>query len=278
VADSLRSLPLGSIAILGTLAVLAVFGHQIAPFDPLEIQLSRALQPPILFGGNWPHVMGTDELGRDVLSRLIIGAGVSVRLALASLVLGGGLGTVIGLVSGYAAGRLDRLLMVVTDLVLSYPIILFALLLAVKFGAQESNVIFAVGLVLWTRFARVVRGDVLIVREQGYVVVARATGASAFRIVLRHILPNVASTILVLASLNVGFAILTEASLSFLGAGVPPPQPVWGSMVGLGARYAFTAWWIPTMPALAIMMTVLALNLLGDWMRDKFDVRLKLDT
>ncbi len=254
--------------------IFAVLADWISPYDPLEVRLSDRLAPPLLFGGGWSHPLGTDDLGRDILSRLIFGARISVFIAATALVLGGIVGTAIGIASGYVGGSLDSLLMRITDLAISYPVMLLALLLAVVIGPTTSNVILVAAFILWARFARVVRGEVLVVREQAYVALARVAGASPLRIMLAHILPNVANTVLVLASLNTGYVILVEASLSFLGAGVPPPQPAWGSMTALGMSYIQSAWWIATVPATAILLTVLALNLIGDWMRDRLDPRL----
>jgi peptide/nickel transport system permease protein len=266
--------PILSLSILTLLVVFAVFANQIAPFDPLTIHLSVRLEPPLLFGGTWQRPLGTDDLGRDILSRIIFGARTSVYIAATSLTLGAVFGTGVGIISGYVGGHLDSFLMRVADLAISYPVMLLALLLAVIVGPKTSNVILIVAFILWARFARIVRGDVLVVREQAYVALARIAGASSFRIMFRHILPNVMSTILVLASLNTGYVIVIEASLSFLGAGVPPPEPAWGSMTALGMNYFLTAWWVSSMPALAILLTVLAMNLFGDWVRDRLDPRL----
>jgi peptide/nickel transport system permease protein len=162
----------------------------------------------------------------------------------------------------------------ITDLTLSYPVVLLALLLAVALGPQTTNVIIAITFILWARFARVVRGEALLIREQPYIDAAEVIGAPGPWIVVRHVLPNLLNTIMVLASLQLGWVILIEASLSFLGAGVPPPEPAWGSMTALGRDFVVTAWWVPTMPGVAIMLTVLSLNLLGDWLRDRLDPRL----
>jgi peptide/nickel transport system permease protein len=269
------NLPWGSLLILSTLFGSAVFANVIAPFDPLQTNLPMRLTPPAFQTGNWTYVLGTDDAGRDILSRIIFGARTSLLLAGASLIVGASIGTCIGLVAGYAGGLRDVVLMRITDLTLSYPVILLALLLSVALGPRTANVIVAISFILWARFARVVRGEALLVKEQPYVDAARTVGASPSRIVVRHVLPNLANTIMVLASLQLGWVILVEASLSFLGAGVPPPEPAWGSMTALGRDYVVTAWWVPTMPGIAIMLTVLALNLLGDWLRDRLDPRLR---
>jgi peptide/nickel transport system permease protein len=267
--------PMLSLATVGALVFCALFANWIAPYkDPLMMHLSDRLQPPLLFGGNWRHLVGTDDLGRDILSRIIFGARLSVFITITSVTVGAVVGTAIGIVSGYAGGYTDSTLMRIADLAISYPVMLIALLLAVAVGPRISNVILIVAFILWARFARIVRGDVLVVRRNAYVDLARIAGGSALRIMFRHILPNVSNTILVLASLNTGYVIVVEASLSYLGAGVPLPQPAWGSMTALGMNYFLSAWWVSTVPALAILVTVLSLNLLGNWVRDRLDPRL----
>ena len=190
------------------------------------------------------------------------------------LLLGTGIGTVVGLVSGFFRGWVDTILMRLVDVMLALPIILFALILVVAVGPAISNVVIAIALVLWARFARVVRGEVLSVRESDYVALARVAGASNIRIIVRHLLPNVANTLLVLASLQVGWVIIVEATLSFLGAGVPPPTPAWGSMIAEGRLHVTSAWWLSAWPGLATMIVVLAFNLLGAWLRDTLDPKL----
>lgn len=270
-----RELPLWSLGVLAALLVTAVVGPFIAPHDPLAVNLPVRLTPPVFQGGSWTYPLGTDDAGRDILTRLIFGARVSLTVAGMSLLLGGAVGTSIGLLSGYAGGRLDALLMRITDLGISYPVILLVLVLAAAFGPQLSTLVVAIAFSVWARFARVVRDEVLVVREQNYVALAQLAGVPPHRIVLRHLLPNVANTIMVLLSLQLGQVIIIEASLSFLGAGVPPPEPAWGSMIALGRQYIVSAWWLPMMPGLAITVTILALNLFGDWLRDRLDPRLR---
>jgi len=270
-----RDLPLGSIAVLTILLTMAVIGPAIVAYDPLETDLPSRLLPPVFQGGSWAHPLGTDDAGRDILTRIVFGARLSLTVAITSLVLGGGVGTLVGLVAGYSGGRVDAVLMRIADLTISYPVILLALLLAAAFGPQTANLIFAIAFILWARFARVVRGEVLVIRELAYVALAQIAGTPPHRIVLRHIVPNVANTVMVLISLQLGQVIVVEASLSFLGAGVPPPQPAWGSMISFGRDYVLTAWWVPTMPGIAITATVLAFNLFGDWLRDRLDPRLQ---
>ena len=268
-------LPVVSLIVLGVFVVAAIFADVIAPFDPMETNLSNRLQPPVFDSGTWTHVLGTDGAGRDILSRLIFGARISLAIGVTALILGAVLGTAVGLVAGYFGGPLDTILMRLVDITISLPIFLLALLLAGRFGPTTLNVIIAVAFIMWSRFARVVRGEVLTLRERDYVALAKVAGSGPFGTMFRHILPNVFSTVVVLASLMLGWVLLVEASLSFLGAGVPPPEPAWGSMVALGREFITTAWWVPTMPGLAIMLAVLAMNVFGDWLRDRLDPTLR---
>jgi peptide/nickel transport system permease protein len=270
----MRGLPIASLTTLVVLLACALAPEAIAPHDPLMTNLSARLTPPAPMSGDWTYVLGTDDVGRDILSRIIHGARISLLLAAISLLVGAAIGTTVGLVAGYSGGRRDAVLMRITDLTLSYPVILLALLLAVALGPQTSNVVIAIAFILWARFARVVRGEALLIKQQPYIDAARVTGASSPRIVVEHVLPNLFNIILVLASLQLGWVILIEASLSFLGAGVPPPAPAWGSMTALGRDYVVSAWWVPTVPGVAIMLSVLSLNLIGDWLRDRLDPRL----
>jgi peptide/nickel transport system permease protein len=273
--EDLTRLPLGSLSVLVVLVTAAIFAPVVAPHDPLDVKLTARLLPPVFQGGTWDFPLGTDYAGRDMLSRIVFGARISLGIASASLLIGAAIGTCIGLIAGYSRGRVDAILMRITDLGISYPVILLALVLATAFGPQISNLILALAFTVWSRFAHVIRDEVLVVRELQYVALAQLAGAPPHRIVVRHVLPNVANTIMVLLSLQLGHVIVVEASLSFLGAGVPPPEPAWGSMIALGREYVFEAWWIPTMPGLAMTATVLALNLFGDWLRDRLDPRLR---
>lgn len=271
---SIRRLPVVSLVILSLFFVAALFSGFIAPHDPLEVDISRRLMPPALLGGEWSYPLGTDPNGRDILSRVIYGARIDIPIAFVSLVIGAVVGTVLGVIAGYIGGKTDVGIMRLTDLTLAFPMILLALLLAVARGPSATNVVVAVSVVLWARFARVVRGEVLSLRTREFVALAEIAGASRTRIIRCHIVPNIASTVLVLASLQVGWVILVEAALSFLGAGVPPPTASWGSMVSEGRDYIATEWWVSTIPGVAIMLAVLALNLLGDWLRDRLDPKL----
>jgi peptide/nickel transport system permease protein len=226
-------------------------------------------------GGSWDYPLGTDHLGRDVLTRVIYGARVSLSAGVLTVLLAGLVGAAIGLLSGFYGGRIDTVLMRAADSTLAFPIILFALILAVTMGPSFLNVISAIAIVLWARYARVIRGEVLSLKERDFVSQARITGCSARRIMVFHLFPNMLNTLIVLLTLQVGYVILVEASLSFLGAGIPPPTPAWGSMVAEGRDYITRAWWVSFFPGAAIMLVVLSLNLLGDWVRDTLDPKLR---
>ncbi|MGH7312066.1 MAG: ABC transporter permease, partial [Candidatus Rokuibacteriota bacterium] len=223
------------VTLLVILVLPALFAPWLAPHDPLEGRLAQKLKPPVwLAGGSWEFPLGTDPLGRDLLSRLIFGARVSLSVSLVAIFIGGLVGTVLGLVAGYFGGWTDTLIMRVVDVAFSLPTILLALVLAVVVGPSFETVIVIVALLLWARYARQVRGEVLSVRERDFVAQARIAGCSHLRIIFGHILPNVSNTLIVLATLQVGYVILLEGTLSFLGVGIPPPSPAWGLMVATG--------------------------------------------
>lgn len=271
-----RGLPLIPVAIIMVFFMFSAFGEYIAPHEATAQVLLDRLKPPDWTGeGTKSHLLGTDELGRDQLSRLIVGARASCIVALATLFVGGILGGMIGLVSGYLGGRVDSFVMRVADGVLAFPIVLLAILLAITIGPGFTSTVAAVSIIIWSRFARVIRGEVLTIKEREYVKVAKAVGASPLRIMAKHIFPNILNTLVVLLSLQVGWVIITEAILSFLGAGIPPPTPTWGNMVADGRQYIESAWWVALPPGLAILLVVLAFNLLGDWLRDRLDPKLR---
>ena len=262
--------------ILTIMTLAAIGAPWLAPHSPVEGSLPNQLLPPFWQqGGSRDFILGTDNLGRDILSRLIFGARVSLGVALIAILTGGGLGVTLGMISGYFGGWTDALLMRLTDLALSLPTILLALVLATMFEPSLMNVNLVVALVLWSRFARQVRGEVLSVKQKDFVALARIAGCSSMRILLSHILPNVGNTIIVIATFQVASVILLESTLSFLGVGIPPPMPAWGLMVAEGRDALVSAYWIAVFPGLAIAVTVLSLNLLGDWLRDVLDPRLR---
>ncbi len=254
-------------------AVVAVLAPLLAPHNPLLGTLSARLLPPAwLEGGKPAYPLGTDHLGRDVLSRLIFGARISLSVGLAAVLVAGSLGTMLGIVAGYLGGIADQLIMRVVDAWMAIPSLVFAIFLAAMVGQSALNVVLILGLVYWTRYARLVRGEVLSLRERDFVKLALVTGASPLRIMARHILPNVFNTTLVLATLMLGVVIVTEASLSFLGVGVPPPQAAWGLMLADGKQALMVGkWWLTVLPGLCIMLTVLAASVLGDYLRDRLD-------
>ena len=272
----LKHLPWIPLIIIGIMVFAAVFAPILAPYSPTKQTLRDKLLPPAWQEeGTSEHLLGTDILGRDILSRLIHGARVSMIVASTALLSGGVVGGALGIVSGYVGGKVDTLIMRAVDATLAFPTILFALLLAVTMGQGVLTVVLAVTLILWARFARVTRGEVLALKNNDYIALARIHGCSSFRIMAIHIMPNVFNTFMVMLTLHVGLVILTEASLSFLGAGIPPPTPSWGQMVADGRAKVASAWWISIIPGLAITMVVIAFNVFGDWLRDRLDPKLR---
>ncbi len=270
----LKAVPLVPGGILLTLLLTAVFANAFAPYDPtLPIPGARLFQPPFwMEGGATNALLGTDFQGRDVLSRLIFGARVSLLVGVTGTMVAGGIGLVLGILAGYLGGWVDQAVMRLTDAWLALPFLMFAIFLAALLGAGVLNIVIVFGLVYWTRYARVIRGEVLSLREREFVRLAQVAGVSTPRIILRHIVPNVMNTWMVLASLTVGVVIVTEASLSFLGVGVPPPTPAWGLMLA-EARSTLMAgyWWLTVFPGVCISAVVLAANLFGDWLRIRID-------
>ena len=273
---SLRRLPVIPTTIIVLFIVISLFGEWLTPASAYDQNLRlRFLPPSWLEGGDARFLLGTDNLGRDILSRIIVGARASFIVAISALTFGSAMGSIIGLASGYFGGKLDTFIMRTADGMMAFPLVLAALLLVAVIGPGVHTVVIATSLVLWARFARLIRSEVLSVRERDFVKLARIAGASSFRIMFIHILPNVLNSVVVLLTLQLGFVIIVEATLSFLGAGVPPPTPTWGQMVAGGRTYIETAWWISVFPGLAIAAVVLAFNLLGDWLRDHLDPKLR---
>ena len=238
-----------------------------------DLKFGDTIQVVSKSGGK--HLFGADQLGRDILSRIMLGARISLQVGVVSLAVGAFVGTVLGIFSAHVRGITDTVLMRVVDATLAFPLILPALLLVVLLGASFGTVVLALTFGLWARFARIMRGDALSVETREFVTAAEAIGCSSWRIMSRHIFPNVASTLLVLLSLQLGWVILVESTLSFLGAGIPPPEPSWGRMVAEGRDYVTGAWWVSFFPGVAIVLVVLSANLIGDWIRDALDPRLK---
>lgn len=260
-----------SAAALGIILVAAVFAERLAPYGPNEQDILTRLQPPGVPG----HVLGTDEVGRDILSRLIHGARISLLVGVIAVGVSCPLGVLVGLVAGYAGRRTDDVLMHITDIQLAIPTILLAIAVVAVLGPGLPNVIITLSVTGWTLYARLVRGQTMTVKTRDFVQAARANGAGDARIVLRHVLPNVFSPVIVVAVFAVANMIVLEATLSFLGLGVEPSVVTWGRMLNGGRLYLNTAWWLTAFPGLAIFVTVLAVNLLGDHLRDWLDPRLR---
>jgi peptide/nickel transport system permease protein len=275
---AVRQAPLVAIVILFGLVVVAIFADAIAPYDPtLPVRGAKIFTPPFwMVGGNLNIPLGTDFQGRDVLSRLIFGARVPLVVGLMGTLVAGSIGTALGILAGYLGHWVDQAVMRITDAWLALPALVFALFLATMVGPSIWNIVIILGSVYWTRYARVIRGEVLSLREREYVKLAEIAGAGKLRVILRHILPNVMNTTMVLGSLTVGVVIIAEASLSFLGVGVPPPQPAWGSMLSEARSTLMTGkWWLTVFPGFCIMLVVLATQLLGDWLRVRLDPQLR---
>jgi peptide/nickel transport system permease protein len=240
------------------------------------MDLGYSLRPPaMLRGGEWSHFLGTDQMGRDLLSRLIEGARVSLIVSIVGVGLAGLLGISLGMIAGYFEGNIDNIIMRIVDMMMSIPPILMAILLAASLGSGMTTIILSIMVIFWTGYARVIRGETLSIKQRDFVTLALVTGCGRLRILMKHIFPNLVNTAVVLATLQLGRAIITEASITFLGLGLQPPASAWGLIISEGRMYLSTAWWIPTFAGLAIMMTVLGSNITGDWLRDVLDPKLK---
>lgn len=266
----------GTVAFL--LVALALVGPSVAPHDPNRQDLVAIRQPPVWAGGAWRHPLGTDSLGRDILSRLLWGARVAVVVAVASAAISAAVGVPVALVAGYARGRVDTVLMRVVDVWMSIPAVLLAIALMAVLGLGLWKVVLAIVVVDWTRFARVVRGEVLALREREFVEAARAIGVPPWRVMLEELLPNLVPLVIVLASLEMAIAVGVEALLSFVGLGVPAATPSWGAMIAEGRGYLMVSWWGMGIPILALVVAVVGFNLLGEGLRERLDPRLRTTT
>lgn len=262
--------PLGMFGfiVLFLLVVVALFAPLIAPYSPTAQNLSNVLKPP-----SWTHWAGTDEFGRDILSRLIFGTRITVQTVLAVTVIVGPLGMLIGIVAGFVGGRMDAILMRITDIVLSFPSLILALAFAAALGAGLETAIIAISLTGWPPIARLARAETLIVRNTDYVAAARLYGASPLRLLFRYIAPMCIPSVVVRLTMNMAGIILTAAALGFLGLGAQPPAPEWGAMISNGRKFMLDNWWVAVMPGIAILITSLAFNLAGDALRDILDPR-----
>ncbi len=265
-----------AVLVLVLVLLVAIFAPLIAPHDPEVGRLPNKLIPPMWQeGGTGEFPLGTDTLGRDIFTRILYGARVSLMVAVLATGLAGVLGTIVGLLAGFYRGWVETILMRITDITLALPLMLMAIVLVALLGASLTNVLWVIVILLWPYYARQIRGEALAVSEEDFVDLARVAGVSNLRILWRHVLPNVMPTILVLVTLQVALIILLEASLSFLGVGIPPPTPAWGLMVANGREILVRAWWVSIIPGVAIFAVVLAANLFGDWVRDRFDPKLR---
>lgn len=269
-------LALAGLVVIVATVLMALLAPALAPSDPIKNRLIDRLTPPAwAAGGSWTHPLGTDTLGRDVLSRLLYGARVSLVVGFASVAIAGVLGVVLGLVAGFYGGWPDDALMRLGDIQLGFPALVLAIAVLAVLDASLLNVILVLGVSGWVTYARIVRGEVLSLKHRDFVEAARALGAADGYLMLRHILPNVLAPITVVATFSVARIIIAEASLSFLGLGIPPPAPSWGAMLDEGRNYITTGWWLALFPGLAILLLVLGINLVGDWLRDALDPRME---
>lgn len=263
--------------IFGTMLVVLMVGITVlapllSPFDPNEQTLDARLLPPAWSGGDWAHPLGTDHLGRDILSRIMYGGRISLLIGVSAVLVSGTVGIVVGLVCGFYGGRIDSLVMRAADVQLAFPQILLVILVLVILGRSLPAIIVVLAIADWVIYARLVRGRLLVERQREYVEAARALGASGARIMFKHLLPNMASLIIVIATLQLALMILLESSLSYLGIGVQPPTSSWGRMLNDGQPYMPVAWWVSTLPGLAIVFTVLGVNFLGDGLREALGI------
>jgi peptide/nickel transport system permease protein len=254
-----------------TIMVLMAFSAPyLAPYDPIRIDLKARLSPP-----SKDHIFGTDELGRDILSRIMHGARISLRIGVLVILISGGLGALIGGVSGYVGKGSDNIIMRIMDVILSFPPLVLAMALAAAMGPNLNNAILAVAFVMIPKFARMVRGEALVVKEKQFIAAARSSGAGSIWIIVHHVVPNCLSSVIVLATLILGETILIAASLSFIGLGAQPPSPEWGAMISVGRKFLMDQWWYATFPGLFILLTVIGFNIFGDALRDILDPRIR---
>lgn len=260
--------------IIAVVILMAILAPLIAPHDPVFADPANINKPPFwLEGGSFENILGTDNLGRDLLSRVLYGSRISLMVGVLAVIISGSIGLIVGLLSGYYGGFIDNVLMRVVDAFLAIPGILLVLVFLAVLKPGIASLIFIIGITTWVTYARVIRGDVLVVKEQEYVKAAVSMGVHNWKIIMRHILPNIFTSFIVISTLSVASTIILEASLSFLGMGIQSPSITWGAMLSSGRNYLATNWWIATFPGVALTITVLGIILLGDWLRDVLDPR-----
>ena len=256
--------------VITAMVLMAFSAPYLAPYDPIRIDLKARLSPP-----SRDHIFGTDELGRDILSRIMHGARISLRIGVLVILISGGLGALIGGVSGYVGKGSDNIIMRIMDVILSFPPLVLAMALAAAMGPNLNNAILAVAFVMIPKFARMVRGEALVVKEKQFIAAARSSGAGSMWIIVHHVVTNCLSSVIVLATLILGETILIAASLSFIGLGAQPPSPEWGAMISVGRKFLMDQWWYATFPGLFILLTVIGFNIFGDALRDILDPRIR---
>lgn len=264
-----------SLGLLVLVVLVAVFAPLVAPYDPTAVAVTDRLKPPFFMsGGDASHLLGTDALGRDVFTRLVYGARITLGVAASVVVLSGVVGIALGVVAGFYGGWVDSVVGRLTEIQLAFPNLLLAISFIAAVGPGPLNVVIALSMAGWVTFARVTRAELLLLREREFILAARLLGRNDLNLTVRHLLPNVATSAIVVASFAAVTAILTESSLSFLGLGVGPPTPTWGGILSEGRQYLSDGWWVTVTPGLAIVATLLSINLIGDWLRDRYDPRL----
>jgi len=273
--DIFRGVPLGAIVIFLIVVFLGFFGSLLAPYPPSSLNTQAMLLGPFSYSNKGLHLLGTDQLGRDILSRIFVGTHISLIVGISAVFIAGSIGTILGILAGYFGTWVETVIMRITDTMFSLPFLVLALVLAAVIGPGFSNIVLILGLVGWTGYARLIRGEVLRIKDEQFVRYAKIAGTRTVLILIRHIFPNVINSLIVMATLQLGIMIIAEASLTFLGLGVQPPTPAWGSMVASGRMYLSTAWWISAFPGLAILLTVMSVNILGDWLRVRLDPKFR---
>ena len=273
---AVKGIPIFPTLVLSVFIFSGIFAGFLAPYDPVENHINEALSPPAWQeGGTTKYLLGTDHLGRDMLSRLLYGATVSLRVGFIVVFVSGGTGAILAILAGFIGGWVGMAIMRLTDMMLSIPYLLIAIVMAVLMGPSVNNVIIILVVLGWTQYTRVLHSEVLRIKEADFIQLAKVAGCSKMRIMLRHVFPNIVNTLIILGTLNLGQVIIMEASLSFIGAGVPPIFPAWGRMLADGRQYITFAWWLCVWPGLAILLVVLCCNLLGDWIRVRLDPKFR---